>query len=471
MKHRHLLFWLLPVLLSALLLSCGAPEPQPPADTGADAGTQPPDSSAEPEPEDTTDYAALADAPFLDLAPAPESDFTWTATADGVTVTGYTGQETRLRIPDAIGGLPVTGLADGALKGRDELTVLWIPDSVTTFGSGILADCSGIYALHTPLPTGADQAYLGYLYGALSHQTNNVAALRTLEFLQIGGSPKSLPAYALYDCNDLVCVRLPESVATLEEFSLYRCESLKYLDTAGLRTVERYALGHCAALEVLEFGSSLSSLGLGALENCTSLRRLTLPFVGGSATENRYLGYVFGAAAPGFSGGVFPSSLREVTLLPGCDSLGDYAFYECRSLRSVSLCDTLASIGVRAFSGCTGLREIALPDSLQTLRESAFSGCSSLGKVTFGSGLTSVGVQAFLGCTALTELTLPASLTSLPNSCFSGCSSLREVDLGGVRSVGANAFYGCTALTALSASGPVDFASGNSPAADLLEKD
>ena len=466
MNHKHTLALFLSLaLLPALLLSCGNKDEAP---VRTEAGTQ---GQTEPEPaetEDPTDYEELAALPFRDLAESPAGDFTFTESDGALTITGYTGSDTKLRIPSSINGKPVTGLADGALRDQTGLTVLWIPDSVTEFGEEILKGCTNLYALHTPLPSDADKAYLGYLYGALDYQPNNVAELRTLEFLELGGTLTTLPSYALYDCNDLGCVRLPESVTALGEFSLYRCESLKYINTEGLRTVGRYAFGHCASLTELTFGACLTELGLGALEYCGSMRRLTLPFVGGSAGENRYLGYVFGAEDPGFSGGFFPSSLREVILLPGCESLGDYAFYECSTLRSVSLGEGLTSIGVRAFSGCSDLRELVLPDSLQTVREHAFSGCSALGSARFGNGLTTLGVQAFLGCTALTEIALPSSLTALPNSCFSGCTSLQTVNLGGVRTVGANAFYGCTALSAVTASGAVDFEQGNELAERLL---
>lgn len=454
-------------LLPALMVSCGQKEDEAPART--EAHTQAQTESETPETEDPTDYETLAALPFQNLSESPAEDFTVTELNGTLTVTGYTGTDTKLRIPESINGKPVTGIADGALQDQAGLTVLWIPDSVTEFGEGILKGCTGLYALHTPLPGDADKAYLGYLYGALSYQTNNVAELRTLDFLELGGTLTTLPAFALYDCNDLVCVRLPESVTALGEFSLYRCESLKYINTEGLQTVGRYAFGLCTSLSELTFGASLTEIGLGAFENCTSMRRLTLPFIGGSAEENRYLGYVFGAADAGFSGGFFPSSLREVILLPGCSSLGDYAFYECDSLRSVTLPETLASIGVRAFSGCTGLREIVLPDSLQTVRESAFFGCTSLASVRFGNGLTALGVQTFMGCTALTEVTLPSSLTALPNSCFSGCTALQTVNLGGVNAVGIHAFYGCTSLTAVTGAETVEFGEGNEQAEQIFK--
>lgn len=468
MKYKSLALFLALALSAGTLLACKQQPPATPDTTQPEEVTQPqPDP---PETEDTTDYDRLSAQPFDGLTVAPASDFTYTESDDGtVTITGYTGTAAKLLIPETIADKPVVGIGDGAFRDLSNLTVLSIPDSVTVFGSGILVGCSNLYALRTPLPTEAGKVFLGYLFGAEIYEKNNMPDLRNLDFLELGGSLTELPAYSLYDCNDLVCVRLPDTVISLGEFSLYRCQSLKYINAGQLTRVGDHALDNCQALTDLVFGASLTEIGLGALENCRSLRNLTLPFVGGSQDENRYLGYLFGAEDVGFSKGFYPSSLRTVTLLPTCTEIADYAFYECFSLRSVDLGQSVTSIGVRAFSGCVRLRELTLPDSLLTVRENAFTGCTALASVSFGSGMNMMGIGAFSGCTALTEVKLPESLTALPNSCFSGCRSLQTVELGGVTVVGSHVFHNCPKLAAVHSTHTVRFEAGNEDAERFMK--
>ena len=65
-----------------------------------------------------------------------------------ITITGYTGSDTKLRIPSSINGKPVTGLADGALRDQTGLTVLWIPDSVTTIGDSAFDGCGELTTVY-----------------------------------------------------------------------------------------------------------------------------------------------------------------------------------------------------------------------------------------------------------------------------------------------------------------------------------
>lgn len=424
----------------------------------------------DPLPEDTTDYFALLENAFVGLTEPAASELLYEVQEETVKITGYYGTAEKLRLPETVDGLPVTAIGDQVFLNHSELHVLSIPNSVTAFGKEVLKGCNELYALKTPLPEAENGTYLGYLYGATGHETNNVSDLRNLKYLEIGGVITELPSYALYDCNDLVAVKLPETVKCLASYSMYRCESLKFVTTEHLTSIAAHAMDYCISLETLILPSGMQTIGVGAFENCVSLRRLTLPFVGGSRTENTYLGYVFGASTYGFSAGFYPTGLEWVTVTDGIDKLGDHAFYDCDSLWSVSLPLSVTSIGTRAFSGCERIREVQLSPNLLTVGDVAFAGCTRLGTVDLGTRLQRLGVNAFLNCTSLSQIALPATLTVLPNSCFHGCTALKTVDLGGVITVEKNAFHGCTALEQIAASDQIKFEDGNEAAETLLKE-
>ena len=461
------------LLLSGILLSsCGK------KNTGASGTTETEEQetlpmvntdTVETAPADTTDYDRLSRLPFDGLDPSPESDFTVEETPGGVTVTGYIGEDTKVRVPETIGGRTVTALGNGAFAGSKTLAVLWIPDSVVSFGTGVLEGVTALYALHTPLPADGEKQFLGWLFGADSYEENNMPGLRNVDFLEIGGTATVLPAYALYDCNDLKTVRLPQTVTGIGEYAFSRCESLRFFETGDLRQIGAGAFLGCSSLTAVELPVSLESVGLGAFGNCVALRSLTLPFVGESRETHRFLGWLFGAGLAELSVGLYPPRLTEVILLEG-ESLDDYAFYRLTAMERLVLPQGVSGIGIRAFDGCTGLTELDLPESVSVIRENAFSGCTSLRSIRFGTGLTEIGINAFLGCISLEEVTLPASLSALPDSCFADCRSLSRVDLGGVRTVGANAFRGCLSLTVVRAEAEVSFGAGNDRAAELAGK-
>lgn len=406
----------------------------------------------------------------FELSACAEADLVLEEVADGICVSKYTGNETKVRIPERIGDVPVVQIGDGAFADNKGLTVLVLPESLLRVGKGILRGCTALKALHTPLmgESTAKSQYLGYLFGSTRFEDNPRDVPASLETLRLGGSWEKLPAYALYDCNDLTFLSLPTSLRTLERFSISRCSSLTAIAGLGsVRVIGEHALSYCESLESLCIDQHASEIGASALEGCDALRTLTLPFVGGKADENTYLGYIFGATYPDFSKGYYPSGLARVEVLGG-KTLGTNAFYECTMLKEVSLPETLETVGVRAFYGCTSLWSVTLPDTVKTVRESAFAGCDGLLEIKLGKSLSSMGINAFLNCDSLQKVTLPASLESLPASAFAGCSALLEVDLGGVRTVGAQAFRGCYALAAVRAEGDVSFGDGNEAAKRVL---
>ncbi len=501
MNAKKILVWLL--VISLLLASLCACSPKDKETNGSGETTDAPVDTAPVQIEDAgVDFWVENNAGFENAIEGTAEDFDFEVTNDAVTILSYKGKNEHLIIPAELGGLPVTAIADGAFAvpeeekkdpnteeitkapeegtGEEEepekepqvlLKTLIIPESITTIGTGILARCEALHSLQTPL-MGANKEsaqYLGYLFGAQEHEDNARDIPASLKCLRLTGEWQSLPAYSLFDCNDLICLALPKDVTVLEKFSIFNGASLRQID--GLENVTVFgdrSLMNCESLQIVTVSNAAERIGYGAFEGCASIRAMTLPFVGGSREENTYLGYVFGAAKPDFAKGFYPKGLAKITLTAPCQTLENYAFFECESLKEITLSATLASIGVRAFYGCTSLWSITLPDTVATVRELAFAECDALTAIHFGSGLTALGINAFYNCDSLTEVILPASLKELPASCFAGCTSLIRVDLGGVTSVGAEAFRHCDAIESVTAHGEVTFGAGNSFIKSLL---
>ena len=126
----------------------------------------------------------------------------------------------------------------------------------------------------------------------------------------------------------------------------------------------------------------------------------------------------------------YSKQIREVTIIEGVTSIGNYAFDGCSNLTSITIPGSVTSIGGGAFSDCSSLTSITIPDSVTSIENYAFSNCSSLTSITIPDSVTSIGDGAFSGCSSLTEITIPDSVTSIGGSAFSGCS-LKYIFYGG----------------------------------------
>lgn len=463
------------VLLSLPLFSCKKKE---------EVATPPEKQTVEAIPREkqldyTEDPALLAQvqgywSSFSDMAESAESDFS-VEILDGLCmISAYLGTAAEVRVPQSINGQTVTGLKKTAFENNTELKKLYLPDTLVRIEAGSLDGCTSLEALHTPLlgESSSSEQFLGSLFGANAYADNARDVPPSLSYLEIGGAITRLADFALFDCNDLVCVRLPESVTAVGAYSFYNCKRMIAVNTEHLLQVGEHAFDSCEGLTRLTFNERLTAFGEGCLQGCARLSALTVPFVGGSMTENTYLGYLFGASTPDFAKGYYPKYLTDVTVLSTCTSIGSYAFYECESLTNLSMSENVSEVGARAFSGCIRLKSVTFSDRLQNIRENAFFGCISLEAVTLGgasSALTEIGINAFYNCCALRTLTLPQSLTAVPASCFAGCLSLETLDLGGVRQVGKQAFRHCAALKTVTAQPGVTLEEGNEYVASLLQ--
>ena len=178
-------------------------------------------------------------------------------------------------------------------------------------------------------------------------------------------------------------------------------------------------------------------------------------------------------------------SLTSVTIGNGVTSIGWGAFEYCTRLINVMIPNSVTNIGDYAFSGCP-LTSITIPNSVTSIGDGAFSSClsltnivvdpsnsaySSLNGVLFDKGqtmliqypegnvatsytipnsVTNIGDGAFYDCTSLTSITIPNSVTSIGDSAFNGCSSLVKVIIGsGVTNIGDQAFSWCTSLSSV----------------------
>ena len=144
------------------------------------------------------------------------------------------------------------------------------------------------------------------------------------------------------------------------------------------------------------------------------------------------------------------SSLTSIIIPSSVISIGTYAFYRCTRLTSITIPSSVISIGSYAFNGCSLLTSITIPSSVTSIKDSTFNNCSGLTSITIPNSVTSIGTYAFDGCRGLTSIIIPSSVISIGTYAFISCTGLTSITIPStVTSIGASTFYGCTQLTSI----------------------
>lgn len=97
-------------------------------------------------------------------------------------------------------------------------------------------------------------------------------------------------------------------------------------------------------------------------------------------------------------------TFEKLILLNSVTSIGNNAFYNCKSLREITIPNSVTTIGTHAFMECTHLEEITIPERVTMINNSTFYNCTSLQSITIPNSVTSIGNSAFLSCTSLKDV-------------------------------------------------------------------
>ncbi|MCM1533381.1 MAG: leucine-rich repeat protein [Corallococcus sp.] len=315
----------------------------------------------------------------------------------------------------------------------------------------------------------ANNRYLAYWFGAADQQQNTSVGLyvpvtlKEVTFTRY--SANDVPAYAFYGCRGLESVNGLENASSIGAYA-YAYTAFKTIElgakvsavgaaafrgTSNLEEIkvssdnETYKsidgslynkagteLHYAPANATVEFANgitviksgalyqnitielvvpdSVQTIERGAFEGMNFLKKLTVPFIGGSRTANRYMLWVFGATVTPDSDGAIniggdkcPVSLSEITLTTPVADIPNYAFTYCRGLSNLVNDVDITSVGDFAFYRAA-FDEVIIPDTTKTIGRYAYYDCDQLTRVEIGSGMTSIGQNAFGNAAILEEI-------------------------------------------------------------------
>ena len=242
--------------------------------------------------------------------------------------------------------------------GLDKLEVITsdMIDGYTSIGYHAFSGCTLLTSI--TLPNSITEIVLGAFKNCLN-----------LTSITIPNSVTSIGADAFYDCTSLTSITIPNSVTRIGENAFFYVPNIVYSGTAkgspwGAISVNGYVEGYLvyedetkttllacstAAKGKIIIPNSVTSIGDGAFDDCTSITSIT---IGNSVT-----------------------------------SIGKWAFNGCTSLTSITIPNSVTRIGYSAFDGCSSITSITIPNSIKCIEKYAFYHCNKLKNVVIGDNV------------------------------------------------------------------------------------
>ena len=393
----------------------------------------------------------LLSLPFA-MADETLTDGDWTFTVDRkgvVSLSGYTGEETSLTLPEVLGGYTVTRVANKAFQGNTAIKMVVIPDCYTSIGHRAFENCTRLQKL--TLGGGISDWTLDWGYnGAFAGCTN---------LFEIDFAPgiTSIGAAAFKNCTLLDMVILPDTVTVVADSAFENCELLDIVEVYG--NIEAAAFKNCSYMSMLTIHNA-ENIGNNAFQGCTSIKKIVLPetltAIGNEAfkgcSQLREMIIPDAVETVGFR--AFADCLQLQKLVVGASvtkwqkDWGDSsAFGNCPALKDVTVKAGVTLLPTKAFRDCIRLQTVTLPEGMVTLEDEVFLNCAKLETVIFPATLQTIGNSAFNNCPALKTAKLPKALVSIGNSAFRGTALTEVIIPAKTVTIGCYAFRDCLALT------------------------
>ena len=389
---------------------------------------------------------------------------------------------TAITLPD---GLTEIGKHAFAATG---LTSIAIPKSIKALGSYAFSDCEDLatvtFAEGIAIDTIAPYAFEG---------------CTSLSTFTLPHSVKSIGERAFSGCTSLSSSPLSKAVKSIGAYAFAGCKSLKALtplEDGSLETIGAYAFFGCSALTEITIPSTVTAIGPCALAGCKP-ERITIPFVGLSASGTGCLGSLFGTSTGASNANAYVPDTLKTVVITGGTKIAERAFHGCYSLLEVYIPASTTEIEGYAFSACGALtiyveassipngweyrwndngcpvvldyrnNETATDGAVYTvidgIRYALKDGCATVAAqsrtikaaiipsaITYKERsypVTAIAKAAFQSCKQLEAAVLPEGINAIPAYTFEDCTALKQIVIPeGIVTIDYAAFNDCQTL-------------------------
>lgn len=317
----------------------------------------------------------------------PTDTSVFTVDSNGV-LTGYTGTDTDIVLPNLVGGVRIKSVAEEVFKGNTNITSIAFP------------------AYTTSIP---DNAFSGCI---------------NLEFVRIK-AVTSVGNNAFKGCTTLKCV-VSDKLTSVGDFAFYDCSNLSSFVFTVLSDIGESAFENTSSLEIVGVNSftniSKRAFCNSAVTEISLNNALTIGEKAFFGCEN--LKYISG---------------ERIT------DIGQSAFTGCKNIISVEL-NSLINLSNDTFSGIDTIEAFSA-NCLKTLPDDVFKDYKALTDISFES-VETIGANAFFNTKIKSAIF--NNVTSMNENAFGGCTELTEISFNNLDSVDLDMFLGSPGIKSIS---------------------
>lgn len=348
------------------------------------------------------------------------------------TITGYTGEESEIIIPEEINGYTVTVIGEKAFYFKHKITKVKIPDTVTILENEAFYGCDMLEEINLPKSLefiGKEVLCYSIIESIEIPNSTFICAELDIENHYDGNTYTRYERGPFKECDNLSNITFAEGVTRIPDnlfAGLTALESINIPDTVEF--IGKSAFAYCRNLKEVSFPEGLKEIQIEAFSNCISLKEVKLP-----KTLQKIGGSSFGES--GLESVNIPASLDEVIATAYSTIVNEATFasypgpfWKCENLKNVHIDDGVTEIIPHLFTKTTGLEKVILPEGVKKIGCDAFMGCSSLDEVDFPDSLTEIDMNAFAGDISLKKFELPKNLQKLGKYAFE-CIGIEEIEI------------------------------------------
>ncbi len=347
----------------------------------------------------------------------------FTEVDDGYSVTGYTGTDTDVVIPQTYNGKAVTSIGDYAFRGKNNITSVEIPNSVTSIGLGAFSNCTGLTSVTFPdsvkriesaafcycsnistITFGSGIEYIGdaaFVSSALDRV--NVTNLTKWCSINKGFELNDSGISDIYVNGKLLTeLVIPEGVTTIGYGAFAYSSITSVVIPNSVTTIESGAFWSCWELEEdIIIPSSVTKIESGAFGNIyagnSNYNEITIYCEAASKPEgwdeywkDNNITVVWGTTLPtteGLQYTLLDSDTYSITGYTGTDS--DVVIPNTYNGKAVT------KIGYKAFNNNSVIKSVLIPQGVTDIDCQAFYQCSQLEKINIPSTVSYISFYAF----------------------------------------------------------------------------
>ena len=212
---------------------------------------------------DTLLFAPSEFGSITAYAENPSTEFTYAIANNAVTITGYTGNDVDIVIPETIEALPVRAVGASAFINRTALRSVVLPETLASIGSNAFQGCTALTRVE-------------FEDSAVDIGTGAFRDCTRLAEVDFGNSIKTIGNTAFYSTG-LITVTIPSSVTSIGSSAFSSCTALTRVDFEDSEAdIGSSAFSGCTRLASVDFGNMVKTIGNSAFNN-TGLVMVIVP--------------------------------------------------------------------------------------------------------------------------------------------------------------------------------------------------